>query len=177
MAAALDPVLIRSMIRFLSKTPVLLTLFGLTVAITISFEAVRASAGSPLLDLLMTGTEAQARLAAMSAEAKQAHFWGTVLNDTAYPIAYGGLFAGLALRFGAPKLIYALPAISSAVVDLCENTVQALALSGTIDWLAAKSVLTPLKSVLVAAAAGLALILMARALWRKLKSTRSEPDV
>jgi hypothetical protein len=165
------------MIQFLSRPPVLIILFVLTLAIMISFEAVRAAAGDPLLDMLMTGSEAQTRLAAMSAEAKQAHFWGTVLNDTAYPLAYGSLFAGLAFRFGAPKLIYGLPSFAGAFIDLCENTIQALALSGTIDLLAAKTVLTPLKFALVAAAAGLALILMARALWRKLKPQRSEPDV
>ena len=136
----------------------------------LSFAPAQQAAGKPLLDFLMTGAAANERLAAMSADAKQAHFWGTVLNDTAYPIAYGSLLAGLAFRFGAPKLIYGLPTLSGVMLDLAENTVQALALSDTANLLFLKSIITPLKFAMVAVAAGLALALIVRALWRKMKA-------
>lgn len=156
--------------RFLSRTPVLIASFLATVLVMLSFGPVREAAGKPLLDFLMSGAAANDRLAAMTYEAKTAHFWGTVLNDTAYPLTYGALFAGLAFRFGAPKLIYGLPALSGVLLDLAENAIQALALSDTANLLILKTVLTPLKFAMVAAAAGLALVLMLRALLQKVKA-------
>ncbi|MEL8056880.1 MAG: hypothetical protein AAGK66_12030 [Pseudomonadota bacterium] len=156
--------------QFLARTPVLILSFILAIIVMLSFAPVQQAAGKPLLDFLMTGAAANERLAAMSADAKQAHFWGTVVNDTAYPIAYGSLLAGLAFRFGAPKLIYGLPTLAGVVLDLAENTVQALALSDTANLLFLKSIITPLKFAMVAVAAGLALALIVRALWRKMKA-------
>lgn len=158
------------MTRFLSRTPVLIALTLVTLAIMVSFRPVQAIAGEPLLDFLMTGAAAKERLAEMSARARTAHFWGTVLNDTAYPLAYGSLFAGLAFRFGRGRLVYGVPALSAVILDLAENTVQALALSGSADLLALKTILTPLKFAMVAAAAGLALVLAARAVWQKIRA-------
>ena len=155
--------------HILSRTPVLIALALTTLALMASFGPVQDAAGTPLLDFIMTGPEADYHLSNMTAEQKTAHFWGTVLNDTAYPLAYGSLFAGLAFRFGAPKLAYGLPALSGIILDLAENTVQALALSDTVNLLFLKTVLTPLKFAMVALAAGLALTLMARAVWRKVK--------
>ncbi|MEM9939022.1 MAG: hypothetical protein AAF768_09255 [Pseudomonadota bacterium] len=153
---------------FLTRTPVLIFLFLAMLAIGYSFSSVRAAVDGPILDMLMTGEAAQARLAELNAEQRRAHFWATVFNDTAYPLAYGGLLAGLALRFGGK--ILAVPAVGAALTDLAENTVQALALSGTADLLAAKSVLTPLKFGLFALAAVIALGLLLRSGWRALQS-------
>ena len=54
--------------------------------------------------------------------------------------------------------IAALPAFAASIVDLTENTVQALALSGAADVLDAKDWLTPLKFGLFAAAGLIALL-------------------
>ncbi|MEO0550907.1 MAG: hypothetical protein AAFZ91_13390 [Pseudomonadota bacterium] len=153
---------------FLTRTPVLIFLFLAMLAIGYSFSGVRAAVDGPILDMLMTGEAAQARLAELNAEQRRAHFWATILNDTAYPLAYGGLLAGLALRFGGKTL--AIPAAGAALTDLAENTVQALALSGTADLLVAKTVLTPLKFGLFALAAVIALGLLLRSGWRALQS-------
>ena len=59
-----------------------------------------------------------------------------------------------------------LPALAAAVVDLFENTVQALALSGSADLLDLKNVLTPLKFGFLVLAALLALSLSLLALIR-----------
>ena len=65
----------------------------------------------------------------------------------------------MALRFfGKYGRIAALPALATAIVDLTENTVQALALSGAADALDAKAWLTPLKFDLFYLAAGIALV-------------------
>ena len=95
----------------------------------------------------------------MTEAQRSAHFWITVLLDTAYPLAYGGFFAAMALRFfGRYGPLAALPALATIIVDLTENTVQALALSGAADALDAKSWLTPLKFGLFFLAAAIALI-------------------
>jgi hypothetical protein len=98
-------------------------------------------------------------VASLSEAQRSAHFWVTVLLDTAYPLAYGGFFAAMALRFwGKFGRLAALPAIATIIVDLTENTVQALALSGAADVLDAKDWLTPLKFGLLFLAAAIALI-------------------
>ncbi|MEL7231227.1 MAG: hypothetical protein AAGJ85_01790 [Pseudomonadota bacterium] len=165
------------MMKILASTPILVLSLLATLGVGASFQTVMAAAGEPLLDFLMSGAAASERLDAMSNEAKTAHFWGTVLNDTAYPLAYGALFAGLAFRFGSQRILYGLPALTAVVLDLAENTVQALALSGTVDVLWLKSGLTPLKFGMVALAAGLALILIARAVWREMIVKRGNADV
>ncbi|MEO1642371.1 MAG: hypothetical protein AAFR74_03475 [Pseudomonadota bacterium] len=165
------------MMKFLASTPILILYLLTTLGVGLSFQPVMAVAGEPLLDFLMSGAAASERLAAMSDEAKTAHFWGTVLNDTAYPLAYGTLFAGLAFRFGGQRLWYGMPALAAVVLDLAENTVQALALSGTADALWLKNGLTPLKFGMVALAAGLALALIARAVWQVVLVKRGNADV
>jgi hypothetical protein len=109
----------------------------------------------------MTASAVQAReiLAGMTAEQRDVHFWVTVLLDTAYPLAYGGFLAGMALRFfGSFGKAAAVPAFATIIVDLTENTVQALALKGSVDVLDAKEWLTPLKFGLFFLAAAIALV-------------------
>ena len=43
--------------------------------------------------------QAREIVAGMTEAQRNAHFWVTVLLDTAYPLAYGGFFAAMALRF------------------------------------------------------------------------------
>ncbi len=101
----------------------------------------------------------------MNASQKTAHFWVTVLLDTAYPLAYGGFLAGMALRFfGRFGKLAAAPALAVIVLDLTENMVQALGLTGTADVLAAKDWLTPLKFMLIWPAGLIALVALAIAI-------------
>ena len=60
--------------------------------------------------------------------------------------------------FGRFGKLAALPAFATIVVDLTENTVQALALSGAANVLDAKSWLTPLKFYLFEIAGVIAVI-------------------
>ena len=138
------------------------------VVIGMSFGPVQDVIDGPLLDMLLTGDAAKTRLAEMSAVQKTAHFWGTVINDTAYPLAYGAFFAGVAGRFAPERfrLWAMLPAALTILIDLAENTVQALALTGQADLLALKSVLSPLKFGFFALSAVLALALSLVALVR-----------
>ncbi|MEM1106754.1 MAG: hypothetical protein AAGH87_10220 [Pseudomonadota bacterium] len=158
------------MLTVLGRTWVLVALLVATLAVGYSFSFVQAAAGGPLLDTLGSGDAARARLAEMTQAQKTAHFWGTVINDTAYPLAYGGLFAGLIWRFaGALRGWFVWPALAVIVVDLAENAVQAAALSGHGALLGLKDILTPAKFGLFGLAALLVLASFALALARKLR--------
>lgn len=148
-----------TLLRWLTSVPAIIASFVLMVLIGLSFAPVQALIDGKLLDMIATGDAARVRLEEMSAVQKAAHFWATILNDTAYPIAYGAFFAGLAGRFVPARFreLAMLPALATAIVDLCENTVQALALSGSADLLGLKDVLTPLKFGLFVFSALLAL--------------------
>jgi len=153
------------MTDFLKRTPVIWTLFVLMILIGFGFGVFNGAVGGRYLDTITTGTGARALLDSLTDAQRSAHFWVTVLLDTAYPLAYGGFFAGMALRFfGRFGKIAAFPAFATIILDLTENTVQALALSGAADVLAAKDWLTPLKFLLFLIAAAIALIALAIAI-------------
>ena len=158
------------MLKFLSRTPVLIFMLIAFLAIGYSFQWVQAGIGEgAILDTISNGTEARARIAAMSGAEKQHHLIGTLLNDSLYPLAYGGLFAGLAARFGGSRAqLAAFPALATVVVDFTENTIQALALAGQADMLAAKNILTPLKFGLFISAVLVAAFLILWAVYRRL---------
>lgn len=157
-----------ALIRMLTTVPVLVLCFVLMILIGFSFAPVQSLIGGPLLDMIWSGGAAQARLAEMNEAQKTAHFWATVLNDTAYPLAYGAVLAGLAGRFSPVRYRAAamVPALLTVVTDLAENTVQALALTGQPGLLVLKTVLTPVKFGLFALAGLLALLLVLAALVR-----------
>ncbi|MEQ8556896.1 MAG: hypothetical protein RIB03_01130 [Henriciella sp.] len=156
------------LIRSLTTLPVIIGSFILMVVIGMSFAPVQSAIDGPLLDMIWTGDAARARLNEMTEVQKTAHFWGTILNDTAYPLAYGAFFAGLAGRFAPPRVtgLVMLPALMTVIADLAENTVQALALTGQPGLLTLKTVLTPLKFGLFLTAAILALVLAIAAFVR-----------
>lgn len=163
------------MLNFLSRTWVLVGLFVAMMAIGYSFSFVQAASGGPLLDMMGSGAEAKTRLAEMSADQMTAHFWGTVLNDTAYPLAYGGLFAGLIWRFGgAWRKWFVIPALAVILVDLAENTTQAMALSGNESLIGLKDVLTPAKFGLFFLAALLVLVSVGLAIARRFRGTPAQ---
>jgi hypothetical protein len=94
----------------------------------------------------------------MSAQQKRAHLWITLLLDVPFPLAYGGLFLGLCLRYGGRFSFYlAAPAFLVIPVDLLENAVQFIALLGNEVLLPAKAYLTPAKFLLFYVAALIAI--------------------
>lgn len=160
------------LLAFLSKTPVILGFLVATIVILISFSPLRQSLDGPLLDQIFSGSAARARLAEFTADQKQAHFWVTVINDTLFPLAYGGLLMGLVARFGGRyATVAAIPAMLTIVFDLAENTVQALALSGTVDLLGLKTFLTSAKMGFLLIAALLALSFLIAAGIRRIRRT------
>ena len=163
------------MLNLLSRTWVLVGLFIAMMVIGYSFSSAQDATGGVLLDMLGTGAEAKARLAEMSAEQKTAHFWATVLNDTAYPLAYGGLLIGLIWRFaGTLRRWFVLPAFAVIAADLSENATQALALTGNEALIGLKDILTPVKFGLFALAAVLALASIGLAVLRHFRTKKAE---
>jgi hypothetical protein len=147
------------MTAFLKRTPVIWAFFVAQLLIGFGFGVFNGAVGGTYLDMITQGEDARSLVASLTEAQRFAHFWVTVLLDTAYPLAYGGFFAAMALRFwGKFGRLAALPAIATIIVDLTENTVQALALSGAADVLDAKDWLTPLKFGLFFLAAAIALI-------------------
>ena len=164
------------LINFFTRTPVIIASGILTVLVGLSFYPVQQAIDGPMLDMLTTGEAARARIAEMDMEQRFVHFLGTVINDTLYPLTYGAFFAGLAGRFSSARWRgwLMLPAALTGIVDLMENTVQALALYGVENVLFLKDVLTPAKFGLfflsVALAFGLSAFALGRWLVRKMRT-------
>ncbi|MEH6695980.1 MAG: hypothetical protein V7675_13115 [Hyphomonas sp.] len=159
---------------FLKRTPVIWGLFIAQLLIFPGFALFSDAVGGRYLDTVTSGDACRALIAGLTEAQRNAHFWVTVLLDTAYPLAYGGFFAAMALRFfGRFGRLAALPALATIIIDLTENTVQALALSGAADALDAKSWLTPLKFgmfFLATAIALIALVIAIAHIFRKRKA-------
>ena len=158
------------MLNILSRSWVLLGLFIVMMATGYSFVSVQAATGGELLDMFFSGAEAKARLSEMSADQKRAHLVATLVNDTIYPLATGGLFAGLIWRFaGSIRGWMVIPPLVFIAVDLSENATQALALAGNEALIGLKDILTPAKFGLFLLSAILVLLSFVLAAVRRLR--------
>ncbi len=130
----------------LSQTKVIVLSFIATLFIGFGFGVFGDQVGGVLLDELMSADAARTLIAGMSEAQRNAHFWVTVLLDSAYPVTYGAFAIGLLARLGQNWRRWTIaPAIAAVVADFLENTVQALALIGSETLLQTKDVLTPIK--------------------------------
>ena len=88
----------------------------------------------------------------------------------AYPLTYGGLFAGLALRaFNTAGKWLSIPAFATILVDLVEGVVQVAMLSGIEGLVQFKSILTMMKLGLFGVASLIALAALISMLWRRFR--------
>ena len=145
------------------KTTTLWLLFVATLVLTLTFALLSNWLGISFIDGLSKPAEVRSALQSMTLEQRHAHAWITATVDVAYPFAYGLLFAGASMRFFPRKGKYIAPfALLAIPVDLLEGIVQVLALTQVTDLLAAKTFVTPLKTIcflygLMATLAGAAL--------------------
>jgi hypothetical protein len=157
----------QGMFRQLREGRVLLVALVATVLLTALFPVVAGHFGLTLLDAVADPAEARALITGLTGEQRQAHAWITGTLDVAYPLAYGALFLGAALRFFPRKgVLLAIPILIGIPADFLEGLVQILALTGQVDWLAAKAVLTPVKGGTFVYGAVLALLGVALRGWR-----------
>ena len=159
--------LIQGMFRQLREGRGLLAALVATVVLTALFPLVAGYFGLTLLDAVADPTEARALIEELTREQRQAHAWITGTLDVAYPLTYGALFLGATLRFFPRKgVLLAIPILIGVPADFLEGLVQILALTGQVDWLAAKAVLTPVKGGAFVYGAVLALLGVALRGWR-----------
>jgi len=169
----------RGLLGWLSRTPVILCFLGATLLIGAGFYFVVQAIDGKLLDEILTGDDAITRLNMMNDQQRESHFWGTVILDTLYPLAYGGLFIGLLSRFAWQwRWLLILVPVMGVLADFAENTVQAMALSGyAAEILVAKDIVSPIKFGALLASLGVSVLLgvgvLVRALNEKNKKDAS----
>lgn len=155
----------------LTRPKVLWLLFGATLAMTIAFGLVMKIWQFELIDEMYLPDQIKAHLASLTPSQKYVHAWVTATLDVAYPLAYGGFFIGMALRFfGRYGAWLALPGVLVIPVDLAEGLVQILLLNGVESVLGYKQILTPLKLGLFFPGLAIAVLgglIAARHKWRR----------
>ncbi|MCI5043499.1 MAG: hypothetical protein MRY72_02280 [Aquisalinus sp.] len=152
------------MTGWLTKTSTLWWLFGLFILQTIGFGIIMLVWEFEVIDEFSDPDFIRAHIDAMSEVQRQVHIWTTATLDVAYPLTYGALFFGLALRFLGP--LFTLPAIAVIMTDLVEGFVQVQLLSGNMDLLWTKAYLTPAKLMLFYLCTVLAIVALIVA-WRR----------
>ena len=161
---------------FITRPGALWLLLAATLSLTVAFPLAAGHWGLTLLDGVSSPDEARALIREMTPAQRVAHAWITATLDAAYPLAYGGLFAGSALRvfgFGPWGRLAAVPALVAVLADFGEGIAQVLALAGAADWLALKAVATPLKTVMFILGGGITLAAWATWARRRLAVSMS----
>lgn len=154
---------------YMIRTSTLTFFFIMAVALVGCFITFTPVAGGILLDSLGSASESQQLLASMSDVQKTAHFKITLWLDMLFPLAYGGFFVGLTLKYFEQAGIWlVIPAVLVIPIDICENLIQLLALTGTEDLLHIKAMLTPIKFMLFNVSATIATLSLAIGIWRRI---------
>lgn len=143
----------------LTRPALLWILFILSLALTASFVFVGDRFGFRFIDSMSAPGEVLAYVGALTPQQKLVHAISTATLDVVYPFAYGGLLAGLTLRYWHTfGRLLILPAILVIPADLIEGVVQIFILNGEIGLVGMKSWLTPLKYGLFFLALAIALV-------------------
>ncbi len=125
-------------------------LFSVTIAIFVGFYFWKPFVGGTTLDNVCSLESMQLLLQNMTDVQKYFHIMMTLILDMIFPFVYGLLFADLILRFSGQKGVWlALPAFVVIPVDIAENIIQLMALTGNVTLLSVKVFLTPLKFGLI----------------------------
>ena len=151
------------MIKAITKTGVLWGLFALFVLETLGFAVIMSVWDFHIIDEMSDPAKIKAHITAMSETQRRTHAVMTATLDVAYPLTYGALFGGLALKVFRP--IFAAPSFLTVPTDLAEGAVQILVLNGDMQFLWLKAYLTPLKLILFITAIIIAIFALIK-LWK-----------
>ncbi len=143
------------MVQILTRTRTLWILFAVFVVETLAFGIVMAVWDFTIIDEMYDPDKIREHIAAMSEVQRHAHAWMTATLDVAYPLTYGALFTGMALR--AFKPVFAFPALAVIPTDLTEGFIQVQAMLGNESLIWLKAYVTPAKLVLFTVAIIIAL--------------------
>ncbi|MEP6342880.1 MAG: hypothetical protein ABJ275_06145 [Maricaulaceae bacterium] len=138
-------------------------LFILFVLESLAFAVVMAVWDFQIIDEMSDPTLIKAHIEAMSEGQRAVHAVMTGTLDVAYPLTYGALFAGVALKVFRPT--FTVPSLLVVPVDLTEGVVQVMALNGDMSGLWLKSYVTPLKLILFVGAIVIAILALIK-LWK-----------
>lgn len=118
---------------FLSILTNTITLASLAIACVcciVGFALCRRGVGGKYLDEICSLPRAQALVDGLSDEQARKHLYVTCCLDTIFPICYGLMFAGAALRVSPLNGLWpALPAALAGFCDLMENSTHLFALT------------------------------------------------
>lgn len=132
----------------LARPVVLICLLVVTILLSVSFVLISREFGFRFIDQLWAPGIVLADVGAMTPKQRFIHILSTATLDVAYPLAYGSLLLGLAIRYfrGSGYLEFLiLPAILVVPTDIVEGLVQILILNGHYTFLQWKFWLTLLK--------------------------------
>lgn len=125
--------------------------------------------GGPMLDLLFTTSQANARLAQMTAEQKHIHILATLTLDVLYPIFNFAVLGGLAYRLAKVwRKWMVVPAALYFIFDILENICEVLILGQGAHIMALKTIFSTAKFGFFSLATLLVLFLVGRAVFRAL---------
>lgn len=159
------------MLDTLRKPWIIVASFVVAVALVFAFQAWIPAVGGASLDRAASVEDQMALLTSMTDGQRNSHFQMTLMLDILFPLSSGAFFAGLALKFTKNfGVLLAIPALLFVGFDLCENTIQLMALKGNYSLLGVKAFVTPTKFILFYVAA---LIALASLTWLAFKTIRS----
>ena len=171
----------RSLLGFVSRTPVLIFFAIATLAVGASFQVLPI--GGEMLDV-RSGygyAEVMAAMEQYGDDGRRAYLWASATLDTLFPIVVCSLLAGLIFRLRPSErlAVLALVPIVGGVLDLGENVQVMAMLVGYPNiseaQVAAASAFTQLKWLALNASFLLVIALGAIALVRRVLRARREP--
>ena len=134
---------------FLTRTPILWISGVLYLIMTLAFAIIMKVWDFQVIDEMFIKADILAHIEAMSAEQQRVHAMTTATLDVAYPFAYGIFQAGMAYRYLgswgkwiAPLSLICIP------FDLTEGFSQVMLLTGSLQYVELKTVVTPIKLAL-----------------------------
>lgn len=161
------------MLNFIKDGRVIFAAFVIFMVIGAGFGVWSGRYDLIILDQISDAENVRSALAAMTPEQKSAHWWMTLVLDYVYPAAYGALFLGITLRFfGSAGKWLSIPAVVTVIVDVIENTIQLVLLSGDESLIWLKVLMTQVKFPAFLLAALIALIGLGLGLYRRVTGVK-----
>ena len=160
--------------NWITKWQIISALFIITALLLAGFILCSPLVGGTYLDTVSDADKVNTILSQMSGEEKKMHIIITIVLDMLFPFMYGGLFIALTIKYlGKISAWLSLPAILVIPLDLVENLIQICTLSGRIDLITSKSILTHAKVLLFKIAGIVALIALGFATVPKIIKKRT----